>query len=307
MNDDRADLVYAPAVRARIAALFDLLPDDADPAAAEVLFSGWGGPVMDRDFLARTPALRACFYAAGSIRRVVSDPIFWQREVVISSAHVANAEPVADFCLAQIILLLKGAIPGRRGLPVLAPHGTRGAVIGLVSFGTVARQLRARLASLAARVLVYDPYLDETSACRAGVERTSLIELFAASHVVSLHTPLLPETRGLIRAEHLRALRVGAGLINTARGAIIDAGDLLSTLTARPDLTACLDVTEPEPLPPDAPLRAMPNVILTPHLGGSVGTECTRLGESMVEEAERYLRGEPLRWRLDRTLAARMA
>jgi phosphoglycerate dehydrogenase-like enzyme len=122
-----------------------------------------------------------------------------------------------------------------------------------------------------------------------GVE---LDELLAASDVVSLHAPSLPSTRHMLDARRLALLGDGATLINTARGALIDHDALVvELLTGRID--AVIDVTEPEVLPPDSPLYDLPNVVLTPHIAGALGVEIRRLGDSAVDEIERYAAGEP--------------
>lgn len=306
MDDPRAGLVYPPSIRARIASTFELLPAETPTADVEVLFTGWGGPVLNSSRLAGFPSLRACFHAAGTVRRMIATDEFWRRDIVLSSAYHANAEPVAEFCQSLVILLLKGAFPAQHeGLN--RPHGIYGATVGLVSFGTIARLLRAKLHALRARVLVYDPFVTAAEAQTQGVELTDLPTLLRTAQIVSVHTPLLPETRHLLGEDQLRQLGRHACLINTARGAIIDTAALVRVLAARPDLFACLDVTEPEPLPADSPLRRLPNVFLTPHVAGSHGTECARLGEAMAEEAERYLLDQPLKWRISADSVRHMA
>jgi len=306
MDDPRAALVYTPSVRARIAQAFELLPAESETAGVEVLFTGWDGPILDTSRLARFPSLRACFHAAGTVRRMIVADEFWRREIVLSSAYYANAEPVAEFCHSLIILLLKGAFPAQQQ-GGFRPPGIYGGTIGLVSYGTIARLLRAKLHALRARVLVYDPFLSPAEAEAQDVELVDLTRLLETSQVVSVHTPLLPETHHLIGEAQLRQLGRQACLINTARGAIIDTDALVRVLTDRPDLFACLDVTEPEPLPMDSPVRRLTNVFLTPHVAGSGGTECERLGEAMAEEAERYLQAVPLKWRIDADAFRRMA
>ena len=107
-----------------------------------------------------------------------------------------------------------------------------------------------------------------------------------------MHAPLIPETVGLVDARLLGLLQDGAVLINTARGKIIDADALLaSACSGRID--AVLDVTDPEPLPPDSPLLDLPNVFVTPHVAGAVGNEIARLGELAVGELERLVAGQP--------------
>lgn len=306
MDDPRATLVYTPSVRARISESFEVIPPEAANTDAEVLFTGWGGPVLDSSRLDEFPSLRACFHAAGTVRRMIVTDEFWRRDIVLSSAYYANAEPVAEFCHSLIVLLLKGALPARPRRDC-HPHGIYRATIGLVSYGTIARLLRAKLHALRARMLVYDPFLSAAEAEAEGVELMELPKLLKTAQIVSLHTPLLPETRHLIDDTQLRHLRRHACLINTARGAIIDTDALVRVLADRPDLFACLDVTEPEPLPVDSPVRRLPNVFLTPHLAGSIGTECERLGQAMAEEAERYLGAVPLKWRIEADAFRRMA
>ena len=117
--------------------------------------------------------------------------------------------------------------------------------------------------------------------------------------MVSVHTPWLPATEKLIGEKLVRSMKPGATLVNTSRGAVIDEEALCAVLRERSDLTAVLDVTYPEPPAGDSPLRHLPNVILTPHIAGSTGPEVARMCWWMVEEAKRYLAGEPLRHKVD--------
>jgi phosphoglycerate dehydrogenase-like enzyme len=167
--------------------------------------------------------------------------------------------------------------------------------------------VRERLRPFDLRVIAYDPFLSAAEAQSLGVEKVALDELFQRSDVVSLHTPWLKETEGMIRGEHFRAMRPGTTFINTARGAIVDEPGLIAALGERPDLTAVLDVTWPEPPVAGSPLYSLPNVILTPHIAGSQGNECRRMGRCMLEEYERWSRGEPVRWQISREKAKLLA
>jgi phosphoglycerate dehydrogenase-like enzyme len=167
----------------------------------------------------------------------------------------------------------------------------------------VAEQLRA----YDVRVLAHDPLLSAEQWTGLGAMPASLMEIFDQADIVSLHTPLLPETTGLIDASLLNRLRPGATLINTARGGLIREADLIAMLRARPDVQAILDVTDPEPPVANSPLYELPNVFLTPHIAGSIGVECRRMGQAMVDEFHRYARGEPLRHTVTREQLARMA
>ena len=281
---------------------------------AELIFSGWGAPAMDEAFLAAAPKLRVLFYGAGSVRPFITEA-FWRREIALTSAYAANAVPVAEYVLGAILLSLKNfwqlAAGTRSGLgwgdhTRRVPGGFR-STVGLVSCGMIARKTLEMLRMFDLRRLVYCPFLTREEAQELGVERCSIEEIFQRADVVSLHTPDLPETRGLITGRHLASMKSGATFINTARGAVVRELEMIDTLRNRPDLTAILDVCHPEPPALDSPLLSLPNVVLTPHIAGSLGPECRRLGSYMVDELHRYLAGVPLRWQIDEKLAAKLA
>ncbi|KXU37685.1 hypothetical protein AXK11_00155 [Cephaloticoccus primus] len=284
-------------------------------ACAEVIFSGWEAPLMDAEFLDATPNLRAVFYAAGSVRSFVTEE-FWRRGIRLANAAAMNAIPVAEYATAALILGLKhvwhysraGRAMHSTRAQLPAPATAYRSTIGLISYGAIARLVRERLRSYDLQVLVYDPFLSAADAAQDDMRKAdSLDELFATADAISLHTPHLPETEGLIRKPHLEAMRPGAFFLNTARGQIVDEAALIDVLQRRPDLSAVLDVTHPEPPAPDSPLHTLPNVILTPHLAGSIGPECQRMGQAMLDEFERYRDGQPLRWELTPARAAQMA
>ena len=171
----------------------------------------------------------------------------------------------------------------------------------------IARRVAEMLAAYDMRVVVYCPYLGDVEAASLGIERVSLEQLFRECDVVSVHTPVLPETTGLIDGRLVRSMKPDATLVNTARGVILDQPSVIEALRARPDLTAILDVTHPEPPADDDPLFTLPNVVVTPHIAGSHGRECERLGSYMADELDRLMAGQPLRWRITRDMAQRMA
>ena len=111
----------------------------------------------------------------------------------------------------------------------------------------------------------------------------------------------------MITGAHIASMKEGATFINTARGAIVREPEMTAVLAERPDLFAILDVTDPEPPVDGSPLYTLPNVVLTPHIAGSMDGECRRMGRTMVEECRRYLAGEPLRWAIDRERARSLA
>ncbi|GIG62887.1 dehydrogenase [Longispora fulva] len=269
-------------------------------ADATVLLTGWGCPRIDLAVLDRAPALTAIVHAAGTVKNVV-DPRVWGRRVLVSSAAEANADPVAEFTVATVILAAKRTFRHADAyrLGNLPPHaarddsGTNGSVVGVVGASRIGRKVLRGLRALDVRLLVTDPFLDPVGAAELGAELVDLDELCARADIVTLHAPSLPSTRHLLDDSRLALLRDGAIVINTARGALIDTAALTRHCAAG-RIDAVLDVTDPEPLPAGHPLFGMPNVLLTPHLAGARGNELRRLGGYAVSEIDRLVRGERL-------------
>lgn len=278
----------------------------------EIILSTWGMPALDAGLLDRLRSLRAVFYAAGGVKGFAT-PEAYRRGIIISSAAQANAIPVAEFVAAAVLLSLKRAFPQMRAirdhgtfrrLPMPGAYKTR---VGLVSLGAIGRLTARKLRSLDIEILACDPFASAEAAADLGVRLVDLRELFAVCEVVSIHTPHLPETEGMIGGELVASMKPGATLINTARGVIIDEPALCRVLETRPDLAAILDVTHPEPPAPDSPLFRLPNVFLTPHIAGSMGREVERMGRWMVDEFVRYVQGRPLEHRITQEMLRSMA
>jgi phosphoglycerate dehydrogenase-like enzyme len=314
---------YPEALRAEIGKKVRLLPETVSGsewknhtavlAEADVLFATWGMPKLDEEFLAAAPRLKAVFYAAGSVK-CFATPESYKRGILISSAWQANAIPVAEYSHATILLGLTGfwssqrlARAGKFSHQHSPVAGAFHSSVGLVSLGAIGRLVAGHLAKHEINILAYDPYATPAAAASLGVTLVSLQELFSKSHVVSIHTPWLPETEKMINAPLLRSMPEGATLINTSRGAVIDETDLCQVLAERQDITAILDVTHPEPPLPDSPLRTLENVVLTPHIAGSIGGEVARMGYWMNDELDLYLAGKPLQHGVSEDMLARMA
>ena len=137
------------------------------------------------------------------------------------------------------------------------------------------------------RVLLYDPYVTPEEAQALGVELTDLEPLMAQSDFISLHAPLTPETVGMIGKRHFAVMKAGAIFINTARGKLVDTDALVEALRTRP-IVAVLDVTDPEPLPPDHPLRFLPNCYITPHLAGAGVYGYYQIGEMTLHALQAF-------------------
>ncbi|MGW7680022.1 hydroxyacid dehydrogenase [Kribbella sp. NPDC054772] len=289
----------AGAGRPRLVSSFAEVADEL--AEAEVLLTGWGCPRITPDVLDAAPKLRAIVHAAGTIKTFVDADVF-ERGIEVSSAAAANAIPVAEFTLAAIVLAGKRAFRHRdwlresgvkRPLPGAPVLGALGTTVGVLGASRIGRLVLERLRDLDVTVLVSDPYLSPSEAAALGAEWCDLPTLFAASDIVTVHAPLLPETEGLVSAELLASMPDGGVLINTARGGLVDHAALeRECVSGR--LDAVLDVTDPEPLPPDSSLLHAPNVFITPHIAGAMGNETTRLGDAAAAEVERLAAGHPL-------------
>ncbi|MFD9794795.1 hydroxyacid dehydrogenase [Streptomyces sp. NPDC059070] len=277
-------------------------PPVADALArAEVLLTCWGAPPLTAEVLAAAPRLRAVVHAAGSVKHHITEAC-WERGIAVSSAASANALPVAEYTLAAILFAGKRVLTAaRRYAELRAPHdwlaetegtGNYRRTVGLVGASRIGRRVIELLRPLDFRVLLHDPYVDPAEAGRLGVEAVALDELCARSSVVSVHAPQLPATERMIGARQLAAMPDGATLINTARGSLVDEEALLGELLSG-RLYAVLDVTEPELPPRESPLYDLPNVLLTPHIAGSLGNELHRMADLALDEVERFAAGRP--------------
>jgi phosphoglycerate dehydrogenase-like enzyme len=279
----------------------------------EVILSSWGMPVIDERLLAAAPKLRAVFHAAGTVKYFMTEAA-WARGIRVSSAWRVNGEAVADYTLAVILFSLKQGFATIRGFrdakcfdPTTLPSGISGSTIALISLGAAGRAVRRALRNHDLKVIAYDPFVSETEAAKLDVKLVTLDEAFATADVVSLHAPATPETNGLVRGWHFERMRPYATFINTARGSIVCESELIETLRKRQDLTAILDVTEPEPPATDSPLFDLPNVVLTPHIAGVIGRDCVRLTRAMLEEFDHWAAGRSLSCEVTQESVKRMA
>jgi phosphoglycerate dehydrogenase-like enzyme len=216
------------------------------------------------------------------------------RGVALVHAPGANAPGVAEYVLAALFHLARGLPRAAQGEDRLALGGFElaGKTLGLVGLGEVGLRVAHRAKTLGMRVVGYDPLRRPWEAALevAGVEFLPLEEVLAEAQFLSLHAPLTPETRGLVGREVLARMRPGAYLINTARGELVDHHALYEALRSGHLAGAVLDVTDPEPLPPDHPLRELENCLLTPHIAGLTRESQARVGERVVRGILEVLR-----------------
>jgi phosphoglycerate dehydrogenase-like enzyme len=255
------------------------------------------------------------FYGAGTIHELMTDAA-WERGIRITNAVAANAVPVAEFCLSQILFSLKHGWKYMQLAKADNPQywqcdkpvpGNFGSKVGIISFGNIARKTCELLKPFDLKVVVCTSYQDADIAQKLNFNYASVEEIFKTCDVVSLHLPSNDRTRHLIGKDLLNLMKPDSTLINTARGAVINQPEMIEFLKERTDVTACIDVTDPEPPESGCLLFTLPNVVLTPHLAGSMGGETRRLAAYMVDEMDLYLAGKPLQWEITRELAATMA
>lgn len=275
-------------------ALEDLEKHKEEYGQVTYIFSTWGMLELTKEQIQRYfPALRAVFYAAGTVQYFARP--FLELGIGVHSAWVANGVPVAEFAFSQIVLAGKGFFQGARlfkeqgfaSSAEFSEHfsGNYGIQIGLLGAGVIGRMLIERLKSIKASVLVFDPFLSEDEAQALGVQKAGLEHIFANCHIVSNHLANNAQTKEMLQYRHFSMMRPYATFINTGRGGQLAEGDFIRALQERPDITALLDVTDPnEPLPAGHPFLAMDNVVLSPHIAGSKGQEILRMGQFMHEE-----------------------
>lgn len=260
-------------------------------ADAQALFTSWGMPHYTvgqiREYF---PELKYLFYGAGSVQGFAGE--FLQCGVRVFSAWAANAVPVAEFTCAQIILA------GKRYFDLFAggkaaPRGNYQSSVGLIGLGMIGSMVARRLQSTDLKLYAYDAFRTEEECEALRVTKITLPELFSRCDVISNHLANNAQTRGMINSELLCSMKPDAAFINTGRGAQVDHAGLYEALRSSPDRICLLDVTDPEPLPVGHPLLSLKNVIVSPHIAGSLGGEVARMGEYMREEYERLSSGLP--------------
>jgi len=316
------DWVYGCGRRKQVEALTDCLPAvitlenffDFIPELneVEVIFSTWGMPCLSPAHLEQLPNLRALFFAGGSVSGFAR-PLL-ERGVAVVSAWGANAIPVAEFTLGQILLSNKGyfrTITGYNHPGAYTSHfsgkGNYGETVALLGMGQVGRKVVEMLRGFSLEVIAYDPFLSGEEAVKLGVEKVSLQEAFARGLTVSNHLADVPATVGMLDYSLFSSMREGATFINTGRGVTVVEDDLIRALSERSDLTALLDVTHPEPPVASSPLYTLPNVRLTPHIAGSKGDEVFRMADYVIEEFKAWEEGRALRYAVTLPMLATLA
>jgi len=286
----------------------------------QIIFSTWGMPAYtEEEIKILFPNLKMILYGAGSVQAFARP--FINCGIRVVSAWAANAIPVAEFALSQIILANKGFFLSQkvmreegyiaaRELTQKHFRGTFDCTLGIIGAGMIGRKLIEMLkaCNIRMRILVFDPFLSpEAVKAMAGVSLCSLETLFEESQVISNHLADNPQTVGMLNYELFKRMAPTAVFINTGRGAQVIEADLIRALNEEPLRTALLDVTAPEPPVDGHPFYTMPNVFLSSHISGSLGDETHRLGEYMLDELELYLSGHDLKYEVTLGMLETMA
>jgi glyoxylate reductase len=245
---------------------------------------------VDAELIEAAPRLRAISnYAVGVDNIDIGAAT--ARGIPVGNTPDVLTDSTADLAVALMLGIARRLAQGdayvRRGewstweTQLLLGHDLHGATVGIVGFGRIGQ-------AVARRVEGFDCDVLHTS--RGG--GVALEELLERSDFVSVHTPLTPETRGLIDADALRRMKPTAYLVNTARGPVVDTDALVEALHAGEIGGAALDVTDPEPLPADHPLLDAPNLLVLPHLGSATHATRERMADMAVDNLLAGLRGE---------------
>lgn len=305
---------FSPATQSRITALHGVVVKGSPPehgiseewltrqvAGCDAVITGWGTTAFTANVLKAAPNLKAVFHSAGTLKSVETDEMWEQVERVTSAANV-NGVPVAEFLLGQILMALKGGFvfPNefrQRGRNAWQNGESRvrgyyGSTIGIIGMGNVGKHLLQLLSHFDFRVIIHSFYPFEVQAEEAGVQLTDIDTIMKESDVVVVAAPNIPEYRRMFDRRRFALMKDGTWFLNAARGALVDEAALLAELQSG-RINACLDVTDPEPPEEGSPFYSLPNCILTPHVAGSMGVECLRLGDQVLKEIQRYLEGRP--------------
>lgn len=280
------------------------------------LFSTWGMPSLSGEEIDRFfPNLRAVFYAAGTVQAFARP--FIERGIAVFSAWAANAVPVAEYTFAQIILANKGFFhlrykqgsgPWHRSNGNGLYPGNYETKVGIIGAGMIGKLVIGKLKTLdRIDVLVFDPFLPDEKAAELGVQKVDLHTVFEECSVISNHLANNAQTKGMLNADCFNRMGKNAVFINTGRGAQVVEEDLIAAMKAEPGRLALLDVTFPEPPEAESELYTVPNILLTPHIAGSLHNEIHRMAQFMYEEYTAFDAGKPTRYSVSLKMLETMA
>ncbi len=303
------DTFIPPRARAALEALGEVTWNNTDAeytedelcellADKDVCVTGWYTHRLTERALHKATRLRLVAHTAASVAPIVSDALFL-RGIRVVSGNNGFAECVAEGVIAYILAALR-ELPRYDSLmrsggwktPDYYNRSLLGKSIGLLGFGAITRYLCPMLLPFRVKICAYDPYVSPEEMARYHVTPCTM-EQALMCQIVSVHLPETESTRHILNAEKLAIIQDGALFVNTARGAVVDEAALITELqTGR--FAAALDVYEQEPLPAESPLRALPNALLVPHMGGPTVERRGDVTLLIAEDIARFFANEAL-------------
>ena len=253
---------------------------------------------VDEELLAAAPRLRVVGRLGVGLDNI--DMAACQRRgIAVHPATGANSRAVAEYVIASVMMLFRGAYQARDRMvdgawprEALQGRETSGKTLGLVGLGGIARLVAERATAFGMTVAAFDPFLSADDPAWTGVTRVdNLADLLARSDAISLHVPLTDSTRHLINAESLGTMRSDAIIVNTSRGGVVDEAALAAAIRNGHIAGAALDVFETEPLTATAAemFADLDNVVLTPHIAGLTTESNQRVNDATVENVKKTL------------------
>lgn len=270
---------------------------------AEILIVGFS-PVPKRIFDAGERLKLAC--CARTAYKNIDVKAALDKGVMVVNAPGRTANAVADLTFGLLIAESRNIARGHANLKsgIWTKNFSNadfqvnlpGKTLGIIGFGHIGREVQKRAKGFEMKTIIHDPFLPEEKIMESGGKPVDLKKLLRESDFVTIHVPLKEDTRKLIGEDEIKLMKPTAYLINASRGEIIDEQALIKSLKEHRILGAALDVYEKEPLPTDSPLLELDNVTLTPHIGGYTVDSRAEGVRIIVDEVERYLKGETPRF-----------
>jgi phosphoglycerate dehydrogenase-like enzyme len=284
---------------------------------ADALLTTWDSPSFDEGLTALAPRLRLVVHCGGEVKARFARPLF--SRLVIANAQGPMATPVAELAVTLLLHHARRLDTYREALrrgsvkvyEDLHDHGTRGETlqgrrVGLLGFGRVGRETARLLRPFATQLQVHDPHVPASTIRRAGAEPVSWGKLLRTSQSLVVAAALTEATKGLLNRQSLRLLPTGAVVVNVARGGLVDLEALAAEVRSG-RLECALDVTDPlEPLPARHPLRRMRGAVVTPHLAAATVGVRRAMADTILDNLERFYRGERVRTRVTPAMLDRM-
>jgi phosphoglycerate dehydrogenase-like enzyme len=286
-------------------------------ATADALVTTWDSPKFDERLLALAPRLRLVAHCGGEVKGRFARALF--ERLTIANAPGPMAHLVAELAVTFLLMAVRrvdeyraalrrpsNRIYDRLHLEGAGPETLSGRTVGLLGFGRIGREAARLLRPFRPRLLVHDPFVAAAAVERAGGRPVTLRALLRDSEHLVVAAALTGATRGLLGRAALRRLRDGASVVNVARGGIVDLRALAAEVRSG-RLRCALDVTDPlEPLPVRHPLRRMEGAVLTPHVGAAAVEVRRAMADVVLDNLERFFRGERVRTRVVPRMLERM-